>query len=81
MNKKGETKINQYRSQLRVCEDRSALLRDHFGEDPKCDVVHLFDVLDKFIGVEEYEGTIRSGVIVKILLDITCTAVHRYISN
>ena len=48
LNKKGETKINQYRSQLRVCEDRSALLRDHFGEDPKCDVVHLFDVLDKF---------------------------------
>jgi hypothetical protein len=44
----GEPKVNELSGLLKSAETACAKLREHFGEDPKCDVVNLFTVLEKF---------------------------------
>lgn len=44
----GEPKVNELSNLLENAEAACAKLKEHFGEDPKSDVVSLFNTLEKF---------------------------------
>ena len=48
LTKFGHPKLQKYQQLVEECHLKCFKLREHFGEDEKCDVVQLFDVLDKF---------------------------------
>ena len=48
LKKVAQEKMTKYQKDLIECDRKCAKLREHFGEDDNCDVVALFDVLDKF---------------------------------
>ena len=48
LKKHAAPKLEKYQEEIRRSDELCDQLRDHFGEDPTCDVVTLFDVLNKF---------------------------------
>ena len=48
LTKFGTPKYNQFVIDVQNCSEKCSKLREHFGEEEQCDVVKLFDVLDKF---------------------------------